>query len=500
MSQPIHPDIRTYVPSREIADKLIEAHFRTFESIWRVLHIPSFRREYADYWTNPQTSSNMFIIQLLLVMAIGGCFEGTASNPIALRASALQWIFAARVYLDLIPEKSRLTIKGLQIHCLLLLARLANGFDADLVWISAGGLFRTALQMGLHRDPSRLPNMSPYMTEIRRRLWATILELQVQSGMDSGAPLLMSTRSFDCKPPSNLDDAQLDENSSEPPEEKPADVFTQSSLQIMLLSSFKTRLKVADVLNDVCEEKSYDDTLRISAELSTFQRTFSRVLEKIPEDATFPSSFHRKLFGHYISRFLLALHHPWALIANSNPAYYYSRKVSLDTAMFMLTQTSMEIFEGSEWQKEDYTRLQVYGGGFLKGCLIHAAVVLSLEIFTRFKEDTDSFRADSQRQSRMEVWKVLQRYTNLLACRVKAGETNVQGVAAIRGVAAQIEALEAGIDPEPAMIKAMTEMMEWAQGVLKERVEAGTAAQVATVAENRPMFESYGEVRVSAFG
>ncbi|KAK7701347.1 hypothetical protein SLS64_010390 [Diaporthe eres] len=61
-----------HIPSKQLADELVEAYLRTYETIHRVLHVPSFRLEYARYWQNPKGARQAFVIQLQLCMAIGG--------------------------------------------------------------------------------------------------------------------------------------------------------------------------------------------------------------------------------------------------------------------------------------------------------------------------------------------------------------------------------------------------------------------------------------------
>src|SRR4051794_14293482 len=55
--QPVPPDIRDYIPPKEVSDQLVHAYFQTSELVFRVLHIPTFHKDYNRYWENPGTSS-----------------------------------------------------------------------------------------------------------------------------------------------------------------------------------------------------------------------------------------------------------------------------------------------------------------------------------------------------------------------------------------------------------------------------------------------------------
>jgi hypothetical protein len=118
---------------------------------------------------------------MLLAMAIGVTFYQESDAEI-LRTQAEKWVYAGQSWLSEIPcEKSRLNIAGLQLQCLLLIARQSVAVVGDLVWISTGSLVQRAFSMGLHRDPKYFPSMTVLQAEIRRRLWATIVELNVHT-------------------------------------------------------------------------------------------------------------------------------------------------------------------------------------------------------------------------------------------------------------------------------------------------------------------------------
>ena len=173
-------------------------------------------------------------------------------------------------------QKSRMTHSGLQLHCLLLLARQTNYVGPELVGLSAGTLMRTGIHMGLHRDPNNYPKMSPFNTELRRRLWATIIEMALQTSLDCCMPPMFSSDDYDTLPPRNVDDCDIAENSELMPPTKPNTVYTDTSMQIVLLSSLPTRLAIARMLNHFRSNPSYDEVLRLSSEVSEAIRNATR--------------------------------------------------------------------------------------------------------------------------------------------------------------------------------------------------------------------------------
>ena len=97
------------------------------------------------------------------------------------------------------------------------------------------------MQMGFHHDPEYLPRMSPLNIELRRRLWATTMEMVVQSSLESGQPPLISFDDFDTRPPLNINDNEIDETTQVLPIPNDRTTFTDTSLQLALLQSLQIR-------------------------------------------------------------------------------------------------------------------------------------------------------------------------------------------------------------------------------------------------------------------
>ncbi|KAI4650233.1 uncharacterized protein J4E79_009500 [Alternaria viburni] len=95
MSQPsISPELQACIPPKEISDALVDCYLRTFEGVFRVLHVPSFRRVYDAYWLGTTPAKPSIIHKFLLVCAIAVPFY-TGPDQAKLRVSAAKWIQAA---------------------------------------------------------------------------------------------------------------------------------------------------------------------------------------------------------------------------------------------------------------------------------------------------------------------------------------------------------------------------------------------------------------------
>ncbi|KAI9749401.1 MAG: hypothetical protein M4579_006886 [Chaenotheca gracillima] len=431
---PILPDFKELVPARDVADHLVHLYFRTHESTYRILHRPSFYSEYARYWESPRDASTGFVVKLLLVMAIGACFyEGPEDQP-RMRDEARQWICMAHSWISTPYEKIRLHLTGLQIHCLLLIARQTNSVGGKWQWASAGSLLRDAMQMGFHRDPRNYPKMSALHAEIRKRLWATVLELTVQTSLDAGMPPLISLQDFDTEPPSNINDDEVDDTTKTAPVSKPSTVFTETSLQLILSKSLRARLEIVQAMNGFRAEPSYDHILSLSAEVTRTYREYAPVLfpPSSLDLAHAPSAFHRNLLDLLIQRFILGLHRPFANKASKDPRFYFSRKICLESA---LTISSPEA-------DPDFSRMMVVGGGPYREIIIRTGVSLFLELVTQLEEDSSPVTLQRSRQAREPLHAALRTWEALTRKRVENGENNVKGHCFMSMAMGQIDAME----------------------------------------------------------
>ncbi|KAK3323370.1 fungal-specific transcription factor domain-containing protein [Cercophora scortea] len=492
-------DVGKSTPPEPTATRLLEAYFRTFESVYRILHGPTFWQEYDRYLENPAAASQAFVVQLQLCMAIGTCFQ---DDIVSLRSSATQWIYEAQIWLVSPSEKSRMNITGLQTMCLLHLARETCGVGPDLTWISAGSLLRTAMYMGLHRDPDNLPKMSVLRAEVRRRLWATILEFALQSSLDSGGPPLVSLSDFDTHHPSNFDDDQLSENEQFSPSPRQFSTFTQTTVQLALLRSFPVRLAIAQFVNHFNSASSYEETLKLNSELTNACRALSATLQPSYDPAgILPkrlSLFQLRLAEHTVHRFFLVLNHPWLWMAQNNPAYYFARKMCVETSLKLFRAFSTGSpagASGTASQTDDFTRLATCGSGAYRAVPTQAVYTIGLELLWQAQEER-SFRQSMNVDHQLDRIPAGEMDTSASGSafgsgaapchdlieaakysliwvehRIRAGEVSIRAHVFFSALMANVEALQRGesdVEVERCVLNRMAEDSNYCWHLIKE--------------------------------
>ena len=154
-------EMAAMVPAKERADALVQEYMDTFETTYRVLHVPLFYRRYEQFWSTPDESSTGFLVQLLLVMAAimsavpGSSDEGFVGRSSIARETAMRWIESSEIYLQNCSQKHT-TLEFYQIHVLLVIAKRMNCYKVKREWTVAGTALRMAMAAGFHREPTYL--------------------------------------------------------------------------------------------------------------------------------------------------------------------------------------------------------------------------------------------------------------------------------------------------------------------------------------------------------
>lgn len=465
-------DFSEYVPAKELVDPLVHAYLRTIESVHRVVHIPSFWREYGEFWENPKSADQTFVMTLLLIMAIGTCFyPSDKAKAAVLRLSAIGWINTVETWLSSPFEKARLSIGGVQVHCLLLVARQTNYLARELIWISAGSLIRKAMHMGFHLDPIHFPKLNKFECEMRRRLWATIMEIAIQSSLDVGQIPLIRSSEFETRAPSNIDDLQMDPRNNDEFVPKPMDEFTQSSASILLFKSLPLRLRITEFANKFHPERSYEEALQLHAEFSTACGQVALFARLISPKRPGPTKFQIKMLELLTHRFLLALHQTFTTRAKENPNFYFSQKVCLEVASLLSANAFR--FDTHAANDADFHRICVYGTGLFRNVPLQAIVTVGQELFSHLEGGVTSFAgAKSNTTLDKELRKGIEDFKSFTETRLVAGETSYKGYVFSSGLLAHVNAIKSGEQVDRAILRAVEDSMKDCFEMIKRRSEA----------------------------
>ncbi|KAJ5980286.1 hypothetical protein N7481_007584 [Penicillium waksmanii] len=482
------PALLNDLPSREICDELVRHYLRTLGLIYRVLHVPKFYEEYERFWENRASVSTAFMFKLLLILAIGSIFHCKPGPSSEVGIPVRRWVYAAQWWLAGPFEKESNNLEGLQVHCLLLLCRQAYAMDKEVNWTSVGTLMRQAIHQGLHRDPKNFPTLSVFDSEMRRRIWGTIIEINVQLSIDAAMPPLLGPNDFDTLPPSNIEDEDFDHTTASLPPPRPTGFYTSASLQILLLESYPLRLQVARTINECAQEQSYENALQLGNELTTsckeMSHRFHTFISCTGNRPMRPTRFHHRLLDTLLRRFILNLYRPFTIEATHDPRFYLSRKLSLESALVTASygDAPSDPFD-NEIPHRDFQRLSFSGAGLFKGYLsLDVMVVIGLEIITQMEDEvasqpvgSSSLPFDSVDQmaeaARAPLVQALEKLMDHLYQGLAAGIPSMKRYCLLGGILAQVRSVPRGQKAEVSHIReAFMETMLTCRTLLQQHI------------------------------
>jgi hypothetical protein len=351
--------------------------------------------------------------------------------------------------------------------------------------------------------------MSILRAELRRRLWATILEIALQSSVDSGGPPLISPSDYDTKQPANFDDDQLLDGERSTVFPRPNSCFTQTSVQLTLLRSFPTRLSVAQYVNGFHATASYEQTSRLNAQLQQVSATLQHSYDPagvLPRRMTL---FQLRLAEHMVHRFFLALNQPCLGQARTNPDYWFARKACVESARKLCDGFSKATPSGTSTSTgpvDDFVRLSTAGAGAFRSVPVQCLGIIGIELTWQALDDRairegvdpdpaagvsggSATGAGIGVAPRGELLEALEYCVGFQERRIACGETNVKGYLFAKALLTQVQALLRGVpdfELEQLIIESMRTSLEHCWDLLKvvAGVGATPSAQPEQAAEN----------------
>jgi hypothetical protein len=381
---------------------LLDAYLKTFESVVRIMDVSVLMERYERFWERSVSqlteADEDVACQLLLIMVLGGsvCLNPNAPGDQSFQQEHSGWIVWVKQWVEQkIVAGTHAHLDVAQIVCLLALTRntqhqhILSYYDPTQI----------GFKMGLHREP-RTPGqkLSSKNTQMRRRLWATMLELSLQLCLDEGLPPPLTPETYDCEAPSNLDDEVVDVGFRPP-------WFASSTILVLLARTQRLRLRILHLIHSPAGIRTYEETDRLTMELNAACDANLKALRATSQPH--PTNFQIKMLDIFTRPFVLALHGPYANQATDKAAYYYSRQMRMETASLLLAHpiraSDLDAFEstfcltgagtGTTTAEmadilDPYEALRVHGHARFANVQRQAAAALVLDLISELEENS----------------------------------------------------------------------------------------------------------------
>ena len=332
------------LPGKQIIDQLIYTYLESFETTFRVLHLPSFFHEYNQCLDAPEQVRPQFIALLLVMMAATNCAKQEGQSLLRgdsslERENADYWIRATESWLALQSQK-HISAIIYQIRVISFIAQQVNAIKRKRTFTAVGDLARMAISAGLHRDAETVNlrhgnltkrRVSFFDQEMRRRIWTTIAELELQTAIDRGMPAMMRDLVIDCGAPLNIEDEKLRPSMEQPVAPMVSSVYTKSSFQHITYVSFALRQEIVSLINGPSTDMPYEEMLQ-------YDRRITEALDDIPpwNDQTQDMQISRTLLQLQLQYLQLLLHRPFVHQDCHSKRYAYSAMVHVKSATTIL--------------------------------------------------------------------------------------------------------------------------------------------------------------------
>ena len=198
---------------------------------------------------------------------------------------------------------------------------------------------RLMLKMGLHRDPSNLPNITPFEGELRRRMWGMATQIDLLVSFHMGLPSMIHGIESDTAPPRNLLDEDLDEGCAKLPPARPDSEYTSLTYPIWKGDICRVFGLVAKQAHSLTTP-THPEVMRLDAMLEDIWSRVPAVLRIKPlaESIADPPNMINQRFGlaALYQKSRCVLHRRYLVEAVPNREHAGSRRKCIDASLALL--------------------------------------------------------------------------------------------------------------------------------------------------------------------
>lgn len=240
---------------------------------------------------------------------------------------------------------------------------------------------RLLLKMGLHREPSKLTNISAFEGEMRRRMWNMAVQMDLLVSFHMGLPSMLNGIDSDVDLPRNLVDEDFDEHTPELPPPRPLTDYTEMTYPITKSSLMRVFGQVARQAH-LLAPPPYAEVIRLDGLLNDTWRAVPQfmMVKPLEQCVTTPAMQVIQRFGlaSLYNKSRCVLHRRFLLEPVPKREHDYSRWQCLEGAMTLLE------FQNTIWHACRPGNMLAQNGWFVSSLAVHdfllAAIILYLAV------------------------------------------------------------------------------------------------------------------------
>ncbi|KAM5466589.1 hypothetical protein MauCBS54593_005846 [Microsporum audouinii] len=258
-----------------------------------------------------------------------------------------------------------------------------------------------AMRMGYHRDPSHFPGISPLQGEMRRRVWATVLMSDILVSSQMGMARMIADWKCDTAEPRNLNDNDINENSTELPPPRPETEHT-TALGIIARRRMLMALGAISDVTDAVKPCGYAEIMQVDGILHDAAASIPLPLKMKPMAASVTDSSQvimaRLFIGHMFYKGQIMLHRRFLYMespSGEEDKYTYSCNACIDASLGTLNIQHVldeETCQGGQLYSMRWRVSSMMNHQFLTGTMILCSLLHRGKTLDREEEITAALR------------------------------------------------------------------------------------------------------------
>ncbi|KAM5343615.1 hypothetical protein ACJ41O_012152 [Fusarium nematophilum] len=338
-------DILSDIPPKDVADRLVSRYLNCTDPSIVILHKPTFEQEYKRSWLDQKGVSTPWLALLFGVLSQGaflymrsqeelpGAMGHHRDVMVAFQRRASECLLISNYS----TSPSTYTMEALLFN---IGGEFARCRDAHLgLWVLSSIAIRLAMRMGYHRDPEKYPEISPFQGEMRRRVWAVVMQLDTLGSGQLGLPTMIQEPQCDTRLPLNLLDEDFGPDSTQLPPERPE---TQLTPVLYTITKAKAMAVFRTIFNHVSlgRIEAYEEVMALDRRVNDTRLSMPpcfHIANLEDSIAVPPYILIRRYNLEFLfqkSRCILHRHH--MALSYQDVKYHYSRSCCVEAAMSIL--------------------------------------------------------------------------------------------------------------------------------------------------------------------
>lgn len=415
--------------------------------------VPLTSLKYEEFWADPSAAPVIWLGLLFTIMCLAAQFQKFRLGPgfqapnmtIEQDLQAMAETFREKIAQCLIlGNYSQGGPYVLETLILYIAVELFLRSDAEIgVWILLGTIVQLAMHMGYHRDPKHFKEMTPFTAEMRKRVWATIVELDLGISAQMGLPRLIKPWQADTGEPSNLQDGDFNKATTDMPPPRPETDLTPMLYRIVKARMMTTIGFIWDFATDM-RSYTYAEVMKMDQRLDDSHAS-------IPECLKWRSIVHcimdspqvimQKVFLEIIfHRARIVLHRKYLYYSLMTPQLTHSRQACLDAALKLLEYQHM-------LQEETQPCCQLYQERWRVSSLVNHDFLLATSILCFYLQHARRATHEGPATSMVEtILEALRRSYDIWLCSSSSSQEAQKAVEALRVILGRRTASDTGSD------------------------------------------------------